>query len=184
MRPETEAWLDRFWIGPSQKMIPEGYQPLFGIKLVASTNNYEEPGMGAEGLAVEVMKPARTLSANRVLWEEDGRPGSLGECSRDLMKAFSIWTHRYCRGNTAMMARVTTLFLEIFGEEDWEQRVEAIDETIDNYLRGALERLLTPESHAAVTTLGDRILEIDDVLSMHFSIFGFLALKENPPSEG
>lgn len=175
---DTAEWLQRFWIGTTQRTVPEGYLPLMGVRLSASTNAYDEPGLGPDGLSVETTRPARTLSANQLLWEEEGKPRTLEESSQELMEGFALWTNRYCRGNREMMSRVARLFIGIFATDDWEDRVAGLDGMIDSYLHSALEQLLSGEGCEALTTLGDRILESEALCALQISVFGFLAIRE------
>lgn len=180
MSSTTYAWeeADFLWIGPSQRKMPSGYLPLFGIKLTANTNDYDQPGAGIEGLALNALKPARTLSANRMLWEED-RPQSVEEMSNELKESFDLWTKNYCRGNREMMDRVTALFLHIFQQEDWEETIRWIDEKVEAYLRGALYGLMDEPTEQAVTTLADHILESEDVFALQLNVFGMVGVKES-----
>ena len=172
----SKALREALWIGPSRSKMPAGYEPLFGLKLVANTNDYEEAGAGAAGLRREAIKPARTLSANRMVWEEEPAR-HLGEMSEDLRKGFELWTRNYCRRNRAMMDRAAELFLWIFRQEEWEDLVALMDGEIEGYLSAALDRLLEGDGETAVTTLGDRILESENVFALQLNVFGFAAVR-------
>lgn len=180
MSSTTDAWDRRgfLWIGASQGKIPEGYLPLFGVKLTANTNEYDDAGLGLDGLAVNALKPARTLSANRVLWEEE-RSRNLQEISDELKESFDLWTKNYCRGRRDMMDRVTTLFLHIFQKKDWERVVSWIDERVEAYLTEALGRLMEEGTEQALTTLADRILQSEDVFALQLNVFGMVGVKES-----
>jgi hypothetical protein len=180
MSSTTDAWEEAkfLWIGASQRKMPDGYLPLFGIKLTANTNDYDQRGAGVEGLAVNALKPARTLSANRMLWEEE-RSTSVEEMSKELRESFDLWTKNYCRGNREMMDRVTALFLYIFRQEEWEEIVRWIDQKVETYLMGALYGLMDEPTEQALTNLADRIVESEDVFALQINVFGMVGVKKS-----
>lgn len=184
MSRTTENWEQNgfLWIGPTQSKMPEGYLPLFGIKLTANTNEYDEAGAGKEGLSINTIRPARTLSSNRVLWEDE-RAARAEEMSDDLREGFELWTRNYCRGNREMMDRVAELFLYIFRQEEWEEIVQWIDHRIEAYLTGALERYLDKQTSGALTKLCDRILETEDVFALQLNVFGIVGVVERELAE-
>jgi len=173
---------EAIWVGPREAALPAGYLPLFGVRLTATTNDYDTPGAGKEGLAVTVTKPARTLSANRVIWEEE-QARRANEMSEDLRESFELWTKKQCQGRREMMDRVANLFLYIFRQSDWEELIRWIDRQAEQYLRGALSRLLEGEGEEAVTRLGDRILESEDVFALQISAFGLVGVKSEVMEE-
>lgn len=179
MSETTDRWEERdfLWIGPSRNKMPRGYLPLFGIKLTANTNEYDEAGAGVEGLSVNAIKPARTLSSNRVLWENE-RAERAEEMSEGLREGFELWTRNYCQDQRQMMDRVADLFLFIFRQEEWGEIIEWIDHKVDSYLRGALDELLDQEAETGLTKVCDRILESEDIFALQLNAFGFVGVEE------